>query len=583
MKSIFIIGALPLTEACTTIVVGKDANTWGAPMVTTTNDCVQCEARVGYVPARDHEEGSKRLVYNGEWRSYPRMISNYSNIYSDIDTSELSDYIKEQASPIGSIPEIPHTNALWDGNYGMINEHGLALGESTCAGYLTSTSIKKGGKNLFSIRSLMNLALERCADARCAIQTMGHLGQKYGFYSEDGPDEGGAGEAVTMADPSGEAWVFHIMTGLNQSGAVWCAQRVPHDHVAVVANDFTIGKIDFNDHDHKNFYWSDNLLETARKADLPVPFTGKDDEFEWTKYFAPDKRFLQKDPSAVPLPMYGKLREWIVYHHTNPELVDKMYTVPIPPHAQFGFSQPKSGKKFTLEDVMNLKREVYYNTPYDMTKGVQAGPYGSPNRVEGGPVFDHYGQFARSISIQRTTYGVVHVATPDIEKGLPTAATWFAADQPLTSVFVPFHAASLKAEKNRYAEHRYGAGNHREFDLQNGVKTAWWAFDFVSNHMNQNFQNMSQQYVYPLRDELQAQLIEHAQHLHKEMRADKANAHQKAADFDSKHQEDVVNKWWDLAGMLVVRYNDGFFNYADAEQPANSNIGYPQFWQDMIG
>ena len=39
---------------------------------------------------------------------------------------------------------------------------------------------------------------------------------------------------------SGEAWVFHISAALNNKGAIWAAQRVPDDHVAVVANNFII-------------------------------------------------------------------------------------------------------------------------------------------------------------------------------------------------------------------------------------------------------------------------------------------------------------------------------------------------------
>ena len=41
---------------------------------------------------------------------------------------------------------------------------------------------------------------------------MGDLGATYGFYGED-PGMGGAGEAVTLVDKTGEAWVFHICGG----------------------------------------------------------------------------------------------------------------------------------------------------------------------------------------------------------------------------------------------------------------------------------------------------------------------------------------------------------------------------------
>ena len=86
---------------------------------------------------------------------------------------------------------------------------------------------------------------------------MGDLGSQYGFFGHsasghccllrgEDPGMGGAGEAVTLVDGTGEAWVFHICGGVpsnkskptwaGQRGALWAAQRVPAGHVAVVAN-----------------------------------------------------------------------------------------------------------------------------------------------------------------------------------------------------------------------------------------------------------------------------------------------------------------------------------------------------------
>jgi len=66
-----------------------------------------------------------------------------------------------------------------------------------------------GGEALFWSSELMRVALERCKTARCAIQTMGDLGVKYGFYGED-PGVGGAGESLAVTDRQ-ETWVFHIL------------------------------------------------------------------------------------------------------------------------------------------------------------------------------------------------------------------------------------------------------------------------------------------------------------------------------------------------------------------------------------
>ena len=393
---------------------------------------------------------------------------------------------------------------------------------------------------------------------------------------------------MSLADPTGEAWVFHIMVGLNQTGAVWAAQRVPDDHVAVVANQFIIDKIDFSDATNKNFYWSANLLEVARTApELPVRLKGHSSDFSWKKYFARSVFDAEKRGSKVfaPVPMYGILRQWIVYRHTNQKLIDSSVPIPVSSLTDFPFSIPKDDVKFSLLDVMNLKREVYADTAYDMRKGALAGPYGSPNRIEGSTDFGNHGQTARAISIQRTTYGLVHVASPNLASDMPSAVTWLAVDQPLTSVFVPFHAASLKAEKNQYAKDVYGVGNPQKFEWNS---SAWWAFDFVSNTMNHNFQNMSEQYVFPLRDSLQSDLIEKNEVIQKDMsllaeRREFEKAYNLAASFDTRSQSETVGKWWDLAGLLIVRYNDGFFNYPNLDRPGSTSIGYPQQWQEMMG
>jgi len=45
-----------------------------------------------------------------------------------------------------------------------------------------------------------------------------------------------------------EAYIFHIVSSdTNGTSAVWVAQKIPDDHVAVVGNLFVIREIDFDD------------------------------------------------------------------------------------------------------------------------------------------------------------------------------------------------------------------------------------------------------------------------------------------------------------------------------------------------
>jgi dipeptidase len=48
-----------------------------------------------------------------------------------------------------------------------------------------------------------------------------------------------SGETFSVTDKK-EAWVFHMSPDDTGASAVWVAQRVPDDHIAVVANGFTI-------------------------------------------------------------------------------------------------------------------------------------------------------------------------------------------------------------------------------------------------------------------------------------------------------------------------------------------------------
>lgn len=145
-----------------------------------------------------------------------------------------------------------------------MNEHQVSIGESTCGSLLTALPVSKGGKALLEAGELSRIALERCDTAKCAVELMGQLATKHGYYGADAT-QGEGGEALQVTDPK-DAWVFHIAADDTGASAVWVAQRVPKGHVAVVANQFIIRTVDLSD--TENFLGSDNLLEVAERAGL---------------------------------------------------------------------------------------------------------------------------------------------------------------------------------------------------------------------------------------------------------------------------------------------------------------------------
>lgn len=134
---------------------------------------------------------------------------------------------------------------------------------------------------------LTQLGLERGRTAREAIEVMGALAEQYGYYGAEWKDfenplfghyvaMGEAGEGLTVVDPN-EAWLFHILPDPTGASAVWAAQRVPDDHIAVIANLFVIREIPEDDSD--NFIYSSNMHDVAEKMGWWSRSSGKKLDF----------------------------------------------------------------------------------------------------------------------------------------------------------------------------------------------------------------------------------------------------------------------------------------------------------------
>ena len=74
-----------------------------------------------------------------------------------------------------------------------------------------------------------------------------------------------------MADKD-ETFMFHVLPDDTGASAVWIAQRVPDDHITVVANQFVIAEFDLTD--SKNFLGSSNIVDVATRARLWSPEQG---------------------------------------------------------------------------------------------------------------------------------------------------------------------------------------------------------------------------------------------------------------------------------------------------------------------
>ena len=178
---------------CTNLIAGKGATTDGSVLMTYAADSHNLYGMLTHTPAADHPKGAMRKVV--EW-----------------DTGK----------PLGEIPQPDHTYNV----VGNMNEHQLAIGESTWGGHpeLTDTT----GQSIIDYGSLIQIALERSKNAREAIDCMADLVDKYGYAS--------SGESFSIVDKD-EAWVMEMIGKGALKGAVWIAVRIPDNAISGHANE----------------------------------------------------------------------------------------------------------------------------------------------------------------------------------------------------------------------------------------------------------------------------------------------------------------------------------------------------------
>lgn len=532
---------------CTTMILTRKATADGSMMVTHSDDDEMADQRVVRVPAMDHPEGAMRPVFP-QVAIYPRLVTDTRGPAYDTGG--------EPTPPLGFIPQVAHTYAYFDGNYGIVNEHNLMMGECTDgAKYVvpnpvTEEAAKAGGgpMRIFYSSELSRVALERCTTAREAIELMGHLIETYGFYS--------TGETLLVGDPD-EAWVFEMCSLPDpEYHSAWVAQRVPDGEVFVAANQFRIRAVDPGDPDQM---YSKFLFPGAERVGWWTPDAGP---LDWLETVS---------TGEYRHPYYSLRRVWRVMDRVNPDLglspwveggYTKAYPFSIPPKAPL-----------TREEVFSLYRDHYEGTEFDMTRGVAAGPFGDPHRFYG--AYDSnstdlstgprpMGAWERPISVFYQGYTFVNQvrpSAPDATRGV----MWLGPDVSYTTCFSPFPTASDSLPWS------YQTGSPAKLDRE----AAWWAFDFVGNWSRLNFRRMTEVDIRPLQSRLEARGAERLAAWDETAKSGGDDAHASVAESARANADEVVAAWWDLADRLVAKYSNGYIN-VPGEAP--KDIGYPTSW-----
>jgi dipeptidase len=507
--------------ACTSIMVGKNASADGSVMTAHTCDG-NYDARIRIIPGQTWEPGAMAPVY----------------------VNLCTDTIREP-SYVGEIPQAEQTYTYFHIGYPFMNEHSVLVGEATWSGRREL----RNNEAMLNIEQLTAFALQRSTNAREFIQVAGELAETYGYC--DG------GEGLTIADANDEVWLFEICgpgpfwtQGSGEPGAVWVAQRIPDDHVSVIANRARIGEINLDDPD--NFMASSNIYSVAK-------------EFGWWDESQPFVFHKVYNPEPYGSPAYQSRREWRVFDLLAPSLG-------LDPYAdEYPFSV-KPDEPVTPQKLMAIYRDHYEGTEFDLTVGMAAGPFGNPNRYptptsvkpEGMGSLD----WERAISLFRCSYSFVGQVRSWLPKAM-AGVLWFGEDVPHSTVYIPLYAGITAVPES------FSSGRRDIFD----PNSAWWAFNFVSNWADLKYNYMMED-ITAKQAEFEDNFF--AMQPAVELAAEtmfKSNpelAIKYLTDYSYNACTNVVNSWWELAADLIAKYDDGYVGMS-------TSVGYPTWWLEAVG
>jgi len=499
-------------EGCTSVTVGKKASFDGSVMTSHTDDSHRTRSWVDIQAAADHDSGERETMYK-------RVAS---------DSLEMPTYAHH---PIGSIPQIAHTYQYVNTAYASMNEHQLAIGESTFGGRKELQS----DKGLIDCQRLCILMLERAATAREAIQLSGDLLKEYGWNDY--------GECLTIADPQ-EVWHLEIVgPGAGNTGAIWVAQRVPDENIAVNANASTIKEIDINNPDY--FMASENVISYAQEKGWWNESMGA---FRFNYAYAPHSR----------LSLASRRREWRVFELVAPSLH-------LDPNGQdFPFSV-KPDSLVTLTKMTEIFRDYYEGTDFDMTKNMTVAddsgkmvksPLANPFMpYDANKLFKVHGGWGwlgeRTIARWYTMYGTIIQCRswlPDMIGGVE----WLAMDNIASSIYIPVYAGTTDLPTAYETPGRVN-GFTRE--------SAWWAFNRLGSLAAQRWGDMHHDVDavwMPMQQELfmnQASFEKEAQKLYN-ISPEKCSIH--LTNYTKEWGNKVVDEAWKLGDHLWTKYDEKF-------------------------
>lgn len=499
----------PETEACTNFLCTKGASADGSTMITYAADSHTRYGQLRYHRASDHQPGEMLRIY--DYGSLKYLLS---------------------------IPQPAHTYNV----VGFINEHQLAIGETTWGG---RTELEKGNPAGIDYGNLIYIALQRAKNCREAIVVMDQLAQQYGYCS--------GGESFSLCDPN-EVWIFEIIDKGAQQGAVWVARRVPEGYVCGHANQARISTFPLEvKRSHKSIssrnlkyifnpevecVYSHDVISFARQQGW---YQGADADFSFCDTYNPITFSGARACDA---------RVWSMFRRVNSGMEEYLdYAM----GHNLDHRMPlwvKPDRPLSQLDVMSLMRDHYEGTPMDMTQDVGAGPFHCPYRwrpmdfTVDGKRYVH----ERAISTQQTGFSFV----AQCRSWLPNkvgGVLWFGVDDTYSTCYCPMYCGITQIP----VCFEEGNGSMSQYS----ETAAFWLFNRVTNFCYLRYDLMIKD-LQRVQSELERDFVagvtacdDRVKSLSENRQVNELNL------FCNNAANKMMKSWKALDNMLLVKYIDG--------------------------
>ena len=485
-------------EACTNLIVGKNASADGSVIVSYSADDFGSFGYLRHFAAGKHGKGSMRSVYNWETNNYAGEIEEAAETYNVI---------------------------------GNMNEHQLTITETTFGGrpeLVDSTGLLDYG-------SLIYITLQRAKTAREAIRVMTDLIDRYGYNS--------GGESFTIADEN-EAWVMDLIgKGPGRKGAVWVAMRVPDDCICAHANQSRIRRFPMDD--PENCLYAKDVVELAREKGY---YKGKDSDFSFCEAYAP------ADFSAL---RFCEARVWSFFNRYA-EGMDRYLPYASGEDLQ-GEPMPlfvRPERKLSVQDVKDMMRDHYEGTPLALDDDPGMGPFEAPYRptpltwsVDGKTYFNE-----RPISTQQSAFVMVSQMRswlPDYVGGV----LWFGCDDANMMAFTPVYCCTDLVPEC-YSDK---VADGLNFSFKSAFWVCNWVSSIVYPRYSQMFGELKNVRDRLEKDynALQDRTEKEALALAKEDGKGEEAARDYLTDYTNRVAAGMLYEWMELGKRLMVKYLDG--------------------------